>query len=362
MKKTKLYTKTSKGKINFWEIWTKGSTVHTCWGDIAGKPITDSYEAKGKNIGKANETSPAEQAVLEAQSKIDAKLRVKYFDSIKKAKTKLNIKPMLAYSLDAKRAEKLEWPVTVQPKLNGVRCLAYELPDGSVRLMSRGGKDYNLPHIQYALKGKIPKGFALDGEIYDHGVSLQTIRHRMATHCVETVLLKLHCYDYTEIPPNGMIWEDREDGLEAFFSKNRKITEAVLVRGWHCENIEDVHKVHEKYVKDGYEGLILRTHGGLYKLGARSKDLLKLKSFKDAEFRVVGWKRGKDDVPTFRCIQEEGLEFEARPVGTREERAVLMEKADEMIGQLLTVKYQDRSDDNIPIFPVGISFRPPEDL
>lgn len=117
-----LYVKTSAGNINFWSIWTEGPVVHTKWGKLdTNKPLTDSYEAEGKNIGKANETTPEEQAVLEAQSKYDKQLRLKYVHSITEAKQNLNIKPMRCYVFDEKRAKKIEWPVTVQPKFNGVR-------------------------------------------------------------------------------------------------------------------------------------------------------------------------------------------------------------------------------------------------
>ena len=88
----KLYTRTAAGKINYWEIWTKGNKIHTRWGTEGGKELTDVVEATGKNIGRSNETTPAEQAILEAQSKYDKKLRLKYFTSAKAAKQELNLK------------------------------------------------------------------------------------------------------------------------------------------------------------------------------------------------------------------------------------------------------------------------------
>jgi DNA ligase 1 len=357
-----LYTKTSGGKTNFWEIWTEDNVVHTKWGAVDGKFVTDSYEAKGKNIGRTNETTPTEQAQLEAQSKFEKKKRVKYFETIAQATRVVNIKPMLAHTLTEKRQEKLEFPVTCQPKLNGVRCFAYNLPDGSVRLMSRGGKDYTVPHVQDELKGRIPDGVALDGELYAHGVNLQTIRHYIQTYSSDSLAIGLHCYDYTQIPPNDNQWLVRHISLKKWFADNPGLTHVVEVDSWRANDLLEIKSHHDAWVSSGYEGLIVRLNHGTYRLGARSTELLKLKEFQDSEFKVVGYKVGKDGVPTFRCLQEEGLEFEARPVGTMEERAVLMQEADSKIGQLLTVRFFERSGDNIPIFPVGVSFRTEEDM
>lgn len=50
----------------------------------------------GKNIGKLNETSPEEQAILEANAKIVKKLDEGYFKSIEEANNGDVILPMLA--------------------------------------------------------------------------------------------------------------------------------------------------------------------------------------------------------------------------------------------------------------------------
>ena len=46
-----------------------------------------------------------------------------------------------------------------------------------------------------------------------------------------------------------------------------------------CNNIDDVKKCHENFVKDGYEGTILRNASGMY-ISKRSHDLLKYKDNK----------------------------------------------------------------------------------
>ncbi len=358
-----LFVKTAAGTINFWQIWTEGPMVHTRWGAMGtDKPLTDSYEAVGKNLFRSNETTPEQQAELEAQAKFDKQLRLKYLPTIEEATSNLNIKPMRAYSLDEKRQKKLKWPITVQPKYNGVRCMAYNLPDGTVRLMSRGGKDYTLPHVQSVLQGRIPAGWCLDGELYVHRTSLQTIRHYIETPTDHTLKVKLFCYDMTPLPTTDLPWQARHAQLRQWFLKNGDNGVAVMSVSADASSMDDIERLHTFWVEDGFEGVMLRTQEGVYKLAAKSTELLKYKKFQDAEFEVVKWSVGKDGVIVFGCIQEDGKLFEVRPMGNEEERAQLLKLADDCVGKKLTVKFQERSNDNIPIFPVGVAFRPDKDM
>lgn len=353
-----LYSKTSKGVLNVWTISTSGASINTEWGPVDGKLQKNSVKAEGKNVGKANETTSKEQAELEAESKWKAQKRKKYYDTPDMAMGTVNIKPMRAYTLDDKRAAKLSFPVDAQPKFDGVRCMAYNNDDGSVRLMSRGGKDYDVPLVAMELEGKIPTGMCVDGELYIHGESLQSIRHLMADEDPRVIFV---VYDYTCLPANADTWAQREVSLRTWFRNNHFIT-IELAETVVCQNMEDVKTSHDDWVGMGYEGAMVRTHTGKYKLAGKSTDLLKVKMFQDAEFQVVRWTTSKDGVVLYTCIQEEGLEFDVRPVGTTEQRARMLKDADSHVGQLLTVKFQDRSDDNIPKFGVGKSFRPMEDL
>lgn len=357
-----LYVKTASGAINYWQIWTSGPLVCTRWGKLGtDKELSDSYQAEGKNIGRSNETTPDEQAELEAQSKYDKQLRLKYVTSIEEATSNVNIKPMRAYVLDEKRQKKLKWPVTVQPKYNGVRCMAYNLPDGSVRLMSRGGKDYTMPHVQEDLRGKIPSGWCLDGELYVHRTSLQTIRHYIETPSEKSVWVNLVCYDMTTLPPTDLPWASRHTELANWFVGNSPVHASHSPFNY-AHNMEQVEQLHAYWTNEGFEGVMLREHHGPYKLAAKSVHLLKYKKFQDAEFKVVGWGLGRDGVIIYTCVQEEGKTFEVRPEGNDAERAALLQTADQDIGRLLTVRFQERSDENIPLIVTGVGFRPPEDM
>lgn len=360
-----LYVKTATGAINYWQIWTDDAQVITQWGQVGtDKPQMDSYAAVGKNVGRSNETSPTEQAQKEAQAKFDKQLRLKYVHTIEEAEHNLNIKPMRCYVWDEKRAKKITWPVTVQPKYNGVRCMAYNSPNhpNGVRLMSRGGKDYTLPHVQQVLSGRIPGGMCLDGELYSHGMSLQHQRHLIETYSEGSAAIGYTLYDYTALPPDKTKWLARWDALCSWVVQNAGIPHVFLTQSLLAHSMDDVDLFHGEFVKLGYEGAVIRLLEGVYKLGHRSKDLLKFKKFQDAEFKIVGFTVGKDGVIIYRCKQEEGELFDVRPEGNEEQRATLLKEAEAAVGQKLTVRFQERSDENIPIFPVGVGIRPAKDM
>src|SRR5687767_10538404 len=81
-----LYHRTKLDKIVEWKIWVVGNAVHVEWGEIDGKKQTTVTYSEGKNIGKANETTPEQQASLDAESQWQHRLDRKYSKTIKEAK------------------------------------------------------------------------------------------------------------------------------------------------------------------------------------------------------------------------------------------------------------------------------------
>ena len=178
-----LYSKNSKNKAVQWSINVTGNDkngmITTTYGQLNGKMITSIRNiSAGKNIGKKNETTPFEQAVLEATSKWNKKVQKDGYitflkieedmrcikEVIPKITDKNNIRPMLAQTYE-KRKQHINYPCYVQPKLDGIRCIAYR--DGNeIKLMSRTGKEFpHLEHIREALDKLNLTGF-LDGELF----------------------------------------------------------------------------------------------------------------------------------------------------------------------------------------------------
>jgi DNA ligase 1 len=367
MKLPTLYHKGKTGKIVEWKIWTEGDEVHTEWGQIGGAKQHTFYRAEAKNVGKSNEVSPQEQAKKEALAEHKFNLDRKYSLTIEEAEETVFL-PMLAHKFDDCKHD-LKYPVDVQPKLDGNRALAY-WQGKKVVLMSRGGKTWSLPHIENAIAQFLPKKYVLDGEIYKPGLNLQNInklikKHRPGPHGTES--LKFYMFDCFN-PKEKKPWSTRSFELACLYSDIPTAECAEVIRkvnSWPASNEEEVKKLCQDYIEDGYEGAIIRSFDGLYELGHRSRSLLKLKNFQDAEFEIIDTYLGKgqhEGCLGFICKTKEGKPFDCYPRGKLEDKREWGLRRNEFPGQWLTVRFQFYTDEGIPFLPIGIAVRDPKDM
>jgi len=354
-----LYGKSSTGKIKIWKIWVERGR------DGIANIITEhGYEeseklqratvkiTSGKNVGRSNETTPYEQAVLEATAKWEKKRDKKY--TVDKKELFENRAPLPMLALDfKKRGKSMEWPAFTQPKLNGIRCLATKLSEDAMDYTSRGGKTFTtLDHLTPHLLEMMDVGEIFDGEIFTKELTFQQITSAIKRQQDNSLLLEFWIYDVVQDEP----FADRSDHLAAL----GLFDPLVLVPTISVKDVDQMKKMHNQMVEAGYEGTIIRNYHGVYKADHRSADLQKYKDFIDEEFEIVGGKQGvgKDEgAVTFLCETEEGKRFDCRPRGTYEQRQRWWKDLSNLMGKQLTVRYQVRSDDNIPIFPVGIAIR-----
>jgi DNA ligase-1 len=364
-----LYHAGRSGKLYSWRCWSTDDIVHTEYGTVDGLKSYTCKEVVGKNIGKSNETTPIEQAVLKAKSMYTNKLERKYSLTPEIA-VKPVFLPMLAKNYEDHK-NKVEYPVDVQPKFDGVRCLAHWIKndDGTTRvqLLSRSGKEYSVRHIREAVEAVLPSGFVFDGELYIHGETLQTVNKLVKKHrdgSDGSVQLRFYIYDYfNKSSPNIIRWESRRDALNIIFETARSPLIRVVTKTASSEI--RVQKLLEQFIVQGYEGAIVRMRDGLYEIGHRSPGLLKLKKFFDEEFEVVGHHTGsgnEKDCVVWDCISSEGIQFGVVPMGGRELRREWLKNAESYYGKMFKVKFWSKSEDLVPMFPIGIDFRLPEDM
>ena len=126
MKLPILYKLTSTKKVQEWCISTEDNAIIVIQGQVDGKKQRYSeLISKGKNIGRANETTPEQQADAEAQAKWDKKHKKDYHLTIEDCKSKGKIAnqggylPMLAQSYHKHAKKYLKYPCLIQPKLDG---------------------------------------------------------------------------------------------------------------------------------------------------------------------------------------------------------------------------------------------------
>jgi len=385
-----LFGSSSAGKTKTWSVCVVErdgfGVIQTTHGYVGSKQTTTERVVEtGKNLGKKNATTALEQAIKEAQSDWNKKTeREGYMATAATILTPASVvvaatsaeavggagapsppaatsaatvpRPMLAHSFD-KRGKDIRFPAYSQRKLDGMRCLA----DTEGNLYSRNGKPLlQLDHIRADVR-KLPPGTVLDGELYSDTLPFEVlvglIKKKKATAEDVAKMAQIHLCVYDTITPDP--YEARKASLEALFAST-PFAALKLLPTEECKTKEDLKGLHDLYVAEGYEGLILRNKTGLYAVNHRSKDLQKYKEFLDEEFVVTGFTVGEGveaGCVLWTCTTAEGKEFSCRPKGTHESRQEALKTAAGQIGKKLTVRFQEWTAEKKPRFPVGVVFR-----
>lgn len=358
-----LYKKTSKGQPQEWSIFVDGDTFWAEYGLVGGKIQSDKPTiCEGKNVGKKNETSPEQQARLEAESKIKKQKDKGYSESLETQG--LDFTPMLSHEF-GKHGSKLPEFVAVSQKLDGTRIFITK--DGA---FSRNGKPViSAKFIQEDLKRAFRDypDMIVDGEIYNHKfkddfnkiVSLvkkqKNITEEEWAEISEN--LELHYFDFFFKDKPDLGFKDRyNSGMEILaYSGVQKCVPVAQ----HYINKSEVDEYHERFLKEGYEGIMVRDPDSPYQQ-KRSYYLQKYKNFQDAEFKILDLEEGKGNWAG-KCMKMTfkagGGIFEAVPKGTEEYRQKLFENKQDYIGKMATVKFQNLTPEGIPRFGIVTAIR-----
>jgi len=355
-----LYKFAKSGAIQEWLISTVEFDDHTAeyeveYGQQGGKKQITAVEVnEGKNLGKANETSPYEQAVLEAESKWKKQLDKGYAKDKPKALPKTD--PMLAQKY-SDRASTVKFPCFWQPKLDGARCIASRDGDDIIMLSRRGKIFGSLDHIKKILLGIMEDGDVFDGELYVHGVPFQRVMSWIKRLQPDTAKVVYNVYDVVIDKPFS-------ERFKIFCSrigmKGKGVVRTVYTK--MLSSHEDVKTILARAEKRGYEGIMLRVGDCTYQCGRRSSELLKVKTFLDQEFEIIGAEENKGRQKgqcTFVCKTDTGTTFKVKPMGTDAQRRKYWKDHKSHVGQQLTVRFFEwtTSKPPVPRFPIGVAIR-----
>jgi len=343
------------------------SQLVTDKGQFLGAYQSDTKEfVIGKNVGRANETTHFQQAISEADSKVNKQKDEGYklwdgdlvpgpnvakeilewlTDQGKGTDASGDLKPMLAH----KDLKSIKFPCLIQRKYDGIRC--FSKVNGGTTMKSRNGKDFNyLQHIMNDL-GLNFTNCIVDGELYSNTLTFQEILSSVKREQASNKLISLRIYDVIPLDNLKLKQSERVNLL------NLKQDSTCLhpVETYTVNNIEEVKVYFAQFIEEGYEGAILRNLNGEYEFGGRSRDLIKYKEFDDDEFEIVDVieASGRDEgTAIFVMCNKNDQIFNARPKGTREIRREYLLNKKELIGKMGTVQYQGLTDDGVPRFPV----------
>lgn len=304
-----------------------------------------------------------EQIILRIQSRIHDKIKKGYAKDLKTAQegNKVNLlgfkQPMLAKK---DKEVKLDWSkgVYVQPKLNGHRCLVTN-DSGELIAYSRGGLRINsIDHILELLNDQIDEGITLDGELYIHGVPLQTISSYVRKKQQNCLLLTYNIYD-VDLP---YCYSER---LNYLLDLKTSLGDHIGINFLKSNFVTDrkqAELLSNSFVEKGYEGAMFRTDSvERYEDSKRSKSLVKYKGKNgknlEDDFLIIGVKQSNDCWAILTCTTKDGQKFDVSAPGTIDQKTNAYLNANSLIGQFVNVEYPELTLSGKPSQPVAKRYR-----
>ncbi len=305
---------------------------------------------------------------------IDKDLKIRCGDSIIN-KAVPGLIPTFKVALAQEYKGKCDWNDRwwVSRKLDGVRCLAITDEEGNCKLYSRMGKEFTtLNKVKEAIEATGIINSVFDGEV--------CLVDEDGNEDFQGVMKQLRRKDHQITNPAFMIFDmlTRKE-FEAEKSERTLYPRLIVLKQWlrgrfidesilrftHQTLITD--QDHFEYWntvenKDSWEGLMLRKDVGYE--GKRTKNLVKVKSFHDAEYEVLGWdvdnhevvRDGKSESMTMLSqvwIEHKGHIVKVGSGFTQDQRLEYMDGS--IVGKTITVQYFEETKND----KGGISLRFP---
>ena len=348
----RLYKKIKTGDVQLWDVYSYNCVVVVVFGRIGGKMQSKSTICEGKNIGRANETTPEKQAETESVAKWKKQIKAGYVeDPSGESEIKL---PMKVKRYQDQKGN-IRFPVYASPKLDGVNG-EWRKTSSGLKLISRGGEEFSiLEHEVAAVESTMNrmKTNSLNVELYCHGMFLEEITSAVKKHNENTPRIQSFLF---ELPTVNIQYGEKLDTL----IPSSLLPKIQVITLWSHEEID---RYHDKCVAGGYEGIVIRHPECLYEYGVRSSDVFKYKIPDDAEFKIISCSVDKNGHPVFVMDNPKGKTpkhktFKVKPKGTDEQRKKIVEEfEEEYLEAWYTVEFEKWSMYGVPLKPVGCRLR-----
>lgn len=290
-----------------------------------------------------------------------------------------NFKPMLAATCTD--TSKIKYPVLGSVKLDGIRATIF---DGVA--YSRSLKPIRNAFIQCwaALNADILEG--LDGEFIVGAPNAEDVFQVTTSGVMSGDGEPNFTFYVFDLVKENAGFQNRI--FEAFM---RKVDRVQIVNQFEISNEEELLKYEKQFLEDGFEGLMVKDPKGLYKFGRsteKSGQLLKVKRFVDAEFKIVGFeekmhntneakvdalghterstsKEGLVPANTLGALiveNEDGQKFGVGSGFDDATRKLIWINKEDYLGKYAKVKYFPVGIKDLPRFPVYLGIRCEDDM
>ena len=320
---------------------------------------------EGKNIGKKNETNILQQSLIIARGYYLKKLRNGFSLDLDAILNNITINKLpfpMAVNEYSKHIKKIVYPYAVQPKLDGIRAIIFkDKITSNIRMISRRHKEiYGFDHIlkeiedMHFFEDIKNQDVYLDGELYNHDYTLQKISGIVRTGEESDDKKKLYFYmfDIFDTSNPDLVFPDR---MQTMFTNFSNLKYVKVLETHICNNVDETEDLLSTYLQDRYEGLIYKPLNRKYEFSfdkeKRSNYYLKRKPFYENEFLIVGYELDKNGFVIFIMETEDKCEFKSVPMWDHDKRKDFKKSEFNRyyLNKYATIRYDDLSDNNIPV-------------
>lgn len=291
-----------------------------------------------------------------------------YLPSYRNNENNGNILPMLAKTYTGNVWKKTSCMLG-QWKINGLRCFITAYKGDTIfnpvrlKFQSREGivwntlttlEDYLFDSLSAdIIQNMLDDNWALDGEIYLPGYSVNEINHFVKDpNDIHNKLLQFWCYDIA-IPE--MVQHKRDKirldikPFTVFDSKDKHLNnkkQLVILPTYHICNDADAYAWRDKFIDLGFEGLILRNPDVDYQYGRRRVGYMeKFKAKTDGKFEIVDIQpERKRNLPIITCRNDiNDSTFETRFSMPHDKQEYILNHKEDYISKFVFISYGERS-------------------
>jgi DNA ligase-1 len=259
--------------------------------------------------------------------------------------------------------------VATEPKLDGVRCIAVSR-NGVTTLYSRNGKSISDNYKETIIRdisnltisGKIPKEIVLDGELMGSDFTATVSQFRKKTGA-DTSGHFYHVFDWMPYDdwvnqnPTLTCQETREQLEDMSLESNSRYLRLVKRDIVAPDKVREMHNV---YVAEGYEGVMIKTLGTRYKFG-RGFNVTKLKDFYDSDLEVVRFEEGEGKYSGKLgaiVVKNKDVLVNVGSGFTDADREMIWNDRNKFRGMIAEIRYQEETPDGSLRFPTFRGWRP----
>lgn len=291
-----------------------------------------------------------------------------YLPSYRNNQNNGNILPMLAKTYTGNVWKKISCMLG-QWKINGLRCFITAYKGDTIfnpvrlKFQSREGivwntltalEDYLFDSLSAnIIQSMLDYGWALDGEIYLPGYSVNEINHFVKDpNDIHNKLLQFWCYDIA-IPEMVQHKRDRIrldiKPYTIFDDKDKHLNNKekfIILPTYNICNDTAAYAWRDKFIDLGFEGLILRNPDADYQYGRRRVGYMeKFKTKTDGKFEIIDIQpERKRNLPIITCRNDiNNSTFETRFSLPHNEQEYILNHKEDYIGKFVFISYGERS-------------------